>query len=144
MATSEALLQQTLVKMLAQCYPDIVTVLSLSGTRLHGTPKQKAQILSEWYSQGFIKGIFDLQLLLPESKLLNLELKKPFGGTQSPDQKLMESRLHSLGHNYHIIRDIPTVFKLIAESTTTLFRTKQYESYGSKLPIRGIKAYYHI
>ena len=141
--TSEATLQQTLVSTLRACYPEFVLVLSLSGTQLFGTPAQKAQTLDEWRKQGFVKGIFDLQLLLPEGKLLNLELKKPSGGVQSPEQITMEDNLAKLGHNYHLIRDVPHVMSLIAEKTTLVYRQSMYDQFGSKLPI-PVKPYYHL
>jgi hypothetical protein len=140
---SEANLQQTLVSTLRGCFPEFVLVLSLSGTQLRGTAAQKAQVIAEWERQGWVRGIFDLQILMPGGKLLNLELKKPSGGKQSPDQVDMQNNLEAIGHNYHLIRDIPHVMSLIAEQTTLTYRQSMYDQFGSKLPI-PVKPYYHL
>jgi len=123
--SSEALLQQTLVAALRLLYPDLLISLSMSGVSLNGTTKQNSQTMQSLQMQGFIKGLPDLVLYLPNGKLLNLELKKPNGGIQSVDQINVQSKLLSLGHNYHLIRDTQSVFDLIMSHTSNEFRLSQ-------------------
>lgn len=127
MSNLESVSQQTLVSMLRSMYPDLVINLSLNGISLNGlSPQQKAQLIREQKLQGFTNGLPDLLIYLPEGKVLNLELKRPKGNSQSPDQLAIQAKLEALGHNYFLIRDIYDVFKLIAHNTTLEFRKWQY------------------
>jgi hypothetical protein len=99
----------------------------MSGVSLNGSARQNAQTMQALSAQGFIKGLPDLVLYLPDGKLLNLELKKPSGGVQSSDQLVVETKLRALGHTYHIIRSTEQVFDLIAANTSTDFRESQYK-----------------
>lgn len=130
MSNLEAVSQQTLVAMLRAMYPDLVINLSLNGISLAGlSSQQKAQLIREQKLQGFTNGIMDLVIYLPDAQVLNLELKRPRGGSQSPDQLIIQSKLEALGHNYFLIKDIYDVFKLIAERTTPEFRKWQYGTF---------------
>ncbi len=130
MSNLESVSQQTLVSMLREMYPDLVINLSLNGISLNGlSPQQKAQLIREQKLQGMTAGIMDLVIYLPDAQVLNLELKRPRGNSQSPDQLIIQSKLEALGHNYFLIRDIYDVFKLIAERTTTEFRKWQYGTF---------------
>ena len=130
MSNLESVSQQTLVAMLRAMYPDLVINLSLNGISLNGlSPQQKAQLIREQKLQGFTNGIMDIVIYLPDAQVLNLELKRPKGGSQSPDQLVIQAKLEALGHNYFLIRDIYDVFKLIAERTTTEFRKWQYGTF---------------
>jgi len=125
--STEAILQQTVVAMLRVMYQDLVINLSLNGISLEGlTPKQKAQVISQAKREGMETGIQDLSIYLPEAQVLNLEFKRPKGGIQSPDQKLIQSKLIALGHNYHLVRSTEQVFQLIANSTSDKFRKSQF------------------
>ena len=127
MSNLEATSQATLVAMIRSMYPDLIINLSLNGISLNGlSSQQKAQLIREQKLQGFTNGIMDLVIYLPDAQVLNLELKRPKGGSQSPDQSVIQAKLEALGHNYFLIRDIYDVFKLIAERTTTEFRQSQY------------------
>lgn len=127
MSNLESVSQQTLVSLIRNLYPDLVINLSLNGISLNGlSPQQKAQLIREQKLQGFTNGIMDLVIYLPDAQVLNFELKRPKGGSQSPDQLVIQAKLQALGHNYFLIRDIYDVFKLIAERTTTEFRRWQY------------------
>jgi hypothetical protein len=113
-------------------YPDLVINLSLNGISLVGLSlQQKAQLIREQKLQGFTNGIMDLVIYLPDAQVLNLELKRPKGGSQSPDQLVIQAKLEALGHNYFLIRDIYDVFKLIAERTTITFRQSQLEQFAN-------------
>lgn len=127
MSNLESVSQQTLVSMIRSMYPDLVINLSLNGISLNGlSPQQKAQLIREQKLQGFTNGLPDLLIYLPNSQVLNLELKRPKGGSQSSDQLIIQAKLEALGHTYFLIRDIYDVFKLIAERTTIEFRKWQY------------------
>ena len=130
LANLESVLQATTVSMLRSLYPDLVINLSLNGISLDGlTPQQKAQLIREAKSQGMETGIPDLLIYLPNAQILNLEFKRPKGGVQSPDQIAIQTKLSRLGHNYHLVRDYPSVFKLIAEHTSAEFRKSQLDIY---------------
>ena len=130
MSNLESVSQQTIVAMLRAMYPDLVINLSLNGISLNGlSPQQKAQLIREQKLQGFTNGIMDLVIYLPDAQVLNLELKRPKGGSQSPDQLAIQAKLQALGHNYFLIRDIYDVFKLIAERTSIEFRKWQYGTF---------------
>ena len=122
---SEAILQQTLVSMLKQMYPDYVINLSLSGISLNGSAKENAQTMYSMIQQGFSRGMPDLLLYLPNGKVLNMELKTD-KGKQSPDQVDVQNRLTKLGHNYYIIRTVYEAFNAIAKHTEVYDRTFAY------------------
>ena len=122
---SEAILQQTLVSMLKQLYPDYVINLSLSGISLNGSAKENAQTMYSMIQQGFSRGMPDLLLYLPNGKVLNMELKTD-KGKQSPDQVDVQNRLTKLGHNYYIIRTVYEAFNAIAKHTEVYDRTFAY------------------
>ena len=130
MSNLESVSQQTLVALIRNLYPDLVINLSLNGISLNGlSQQQKAQLIREQKLQGFTNGIMDLVIYLPNAQVLNLELKRPKGNSQSPDQLIIQAKLQALGHNYFLIRDIYDVFKLIAERTTTEFSKWQYGTF---------------
>jgi hypothetical protein len=54
---------------------------------------------------GLLKGASDLIVILPNKKLIFVELKMP-KGVQSIEQKDFESRVILLGFEYHIIRSL--------------------------------------
>lgn len=61
---------------------------------------------------GTLSGVSDLILILPNGKLLFLELKIE-KGVQSASQKEFEQRVNLLGFEYHIIRSIEQFKELI-------------------------------
>ena len=127
--STEAILQQTFVHMFRTLYPDLVLNLSLNGISLNGlSALNKAQVISQAKREGMETGIQDLTIYLPEAKVLNLEFKRPNGGVQSEDQKKVEAKLLSLGHNYHLVRSVESIFELIANNTLPDFRYKQFDS----------------
>ena len=123
---SEAILQQTLVSILKNLYPDYVINLSLSGISLNGSAKENAQTMYSLQAQGFSRGMPDLLLYLPNGKVLNMELKTD-KGKQSPDQIDVQHRLAKLGHNYYVIRTVYEAFNAIAEHTHELDRFEQQQ-----------------
>jgi len=60
---------------------------------------------------GLLKGASDLVVIFPNGKLCFVELKTNTG-TQKPEQKDFESRVSSLGYEYHLIRSLDE-FKLL-------------------------------
>ena len=62
---------------------------------------------------GLLKGASDLIVILPNGKLMFVELKQP-KGIQSLEQKDFESRVKILGFEYHIIKSLEEFKILIA------------------------------
>lgn len=125
---TEKMLQQTAVQMIKTLYPELVLNLSLSGIKLNGNYIENAKTIKDLVPQGFQRGMPDLSIYLPKGVVLNLEFKRPNGGVQSPDQKLIESKLKALGHNYHLVRSIEEVFTLISLNTLADFRYTQFDN----------------
>ena len=126
---NEEILQQTFVSMFRTLYPTCVLNLSLNGISLNGlSALTKAQLIAQAKRQGMENGIQDLSIYLPKGVVLNLEFKRPNGGVQSPDQKLIESKLKALGHKYHLVRSIEEVFTLISLNTLADFRYAQFDN----------------
>lgn len=145
LANLESVLQATTVSMLKLLYPDLVINLSLNGISLDGlTPRQKAQLIRDAKLQGMEPGIPDLLIYLPNSQILNLEFKRPDGGVQSPDQIAIQAKLIKLGHNYHIVKDYPSVFKLIAEHTSIEFRKWEYGIYTNSEAFKTLPNATHL
>lgn len=154
MSNSESLFQQTFVSMIRSFYPEFVLNLSLNGISLEGlSTTQRAKLISQAKREGMETGIQDISIYLPNSKVLNLEAKRPRGGVQSKDQKLIEQKLKSLGHTYYLVRTPQEVFELIAEHTTLKYRKQSYsnlintsnynilkEQFGDSL----IKSYFYL
>lgn len=129
MSNSESILQMTAVSMIRILYPQIVINLSLNGISLTGlSPKVKAQLIAQAKREGMEPGVPDILLYLPESKVLNLEFKRPKGGVQSEEQQKIEQKLKQLNHNYHITRNVNQIFKLIADNTSVKFRMQEFKS----------------
>lgn len=127
--STEAILQQTFVHMFRTLYPALILNLSLNGISLNGlSALNKAQLIAQAKREGMETGIQDLTIYLPKGKVLNLEFKRPKGGVQSEDQKLIEFKLKALGHNYHLVRSIEEVFTLIALNTLADFRYAQFDN----------------
>lgn len=127
--SSESILQQTTVAMLRTLYPALVLNLSLNGISLNGlSVTQRAQLIRQAKLEGMEPGIQDLTIYLPDSKVLNLEFKRPKGGVQSADQQTIEAKLRILGHNYYLVRTPEEIFELIAQHTTIAFRQEQFNS----------------
>ena len=126
--STEAILQQTAVQMVRILYPDVLLSLSLSGIKLNGSYIENAKTIKALVPQGFERGLPDLTIYLPEGKVLNLEFKRPNGGVQSEDQKKVEAKLLSLGHNYYLVRSVEHIFELIANNTLPDFRYKQFDN----------------
>lgn len=127
--SSESILQQTTVAMLRTLYPALVLNLSLNGISLNGlSVTQRAQLIRQAKLEGMEPGIQDLTIYLPDSKVLNLEFKRPKGGVQSADQQTIESKLRILGHNYYLVRTPEEIFELIAQHTTIAFRQEQFNN----------------
>ncbi len=125
--TSEAILQQTVFKMVTSLYPDLVFALSLNGIDLSGLSTiQRAKLIADLRKQGLIRGISDFALSIPEGKTLHIELKKP-GRTngQSDDQVIIQNKLEKLGHTYYLCNSVDCVFDAIKQHTTQEFRDSQ-------------------
>lgn len=60
---------------------------------------------------GLLKGASDLIVILPNGKLMFVELKQP-KGIQSLEQKDFENRVKLLGFEYHIVKSLEE-FKIL-------------------------------
>jgi hypothetical protein len=57
-------------------------------------------------------GLPDIMVLV-KGKMIGLEVKKKKGGRTSADQLLMQRRFRRLGHEYHVVRSVDDVQKVI-------------------------------
>jgi hypothetical protein len=64
---------------------------------------------------GLLKGASDLIVILPNGKLMFIELKQP-KGIQSIEQKDFENRVKILGFQYHIIKSLEEFIILISNN----------------------------
>lgn len=56
--------------------------------------------------EGVIAGASDLVVIMPQGKVLFVELKNGKTGRQSPEQKQFAARLAEMGHKYEVWRTI--------------------------------------
>lgn len=132
---TEQLLQQTMVAALRKLYPEFVLNLSLNGISLDGlTPAHKSKIIAQCKREGMVPGIQDISIYLDKGVVLNLELKKPGKGKQSPDQLAVEQQLHKLGHTYYLCDNIDLAFKLVADHTELPYRHECFSQLANSLP----------
>jgi len=61
---------------------------------------------------GLLKGASDLIVILPNSKLIFVELKTE-KGIQSPEQNDFQFRVNELGYEYHLIRSLDEFKKIL-------------------------------
>lgn len=162
---SERILQQSFVGMFRAMYPDWQLILSLSGTALFGTAKQKAMTIDEWKLQGWERGLPDLTICLPKSVTVHFELKKPGKlNDQSPEQVGMQHKLTNLDHHYYVLDDVVDMFAILAQHTDMGARRTAFEQFTATLSqptlselflyfpegtptadvLDAVKPYYHI
>jgi hypothetical protein len=101
-STTERFLQSTCIEYFRDNYPDLLVWSSLSGIKLSGSNKYATIQLEK--QSGFIRGISDLFIALPNGESLHVELKNGSKGKQSIDQIAMQTKLESLDHTYVLIR----------------------------------------
>ena len=133
--TNEATLQRAFVGMFRQFYPSSQLILSLSGTALFGTPKQKKLTINDWISQGWERGLPDLTICLPGSVTVHFELKRPGKlNDQSTEQVDMQAKLTELGHHYYVLDDCTDMFNIIAQHTEHHYRQFCFQQLADALP----------
>jgi hypothetical protein len=59
-----------------------------------------------------IRGVSDIVILLPESRVIWIEIKTKVG-RQSVDQKVFQKMCYDLGHEYHIVRSLDDLKKIL-------------------------------
>lgn len=64
--------------------------------------------MSQLKSMGLRSGVSDLVVLLPQGRVIFLEVKNE-KGRQSDMQKKFEEKVNSLGFDYHIVRSVEDV-----------------------------------
>lgn len=161
---SESQLQCTVVQLLRTLYPDILPILSLSGTALYGTTKQRSSTIAQWKKEGWQAGLPDLSLAIHGGESIHLELKHPNGkGKQSLEQLAVQQQLINLGHNYYLVNSISQVMSIIAEHTLSSHRehcfnqltsgltdplSEQFLHFSSGTPLSEVnsllRTYYHL
>jgi hypothetical protein len=78
---------------------------------LLGGARGAARKMTLFRALGLRSGVSDLVVVLP-GKILFLEIKTPTG-KQSESQKVFQSMVESLGHQYAIARSVEDVIKLL-------------------------------
>lgn len=132
---NEATLQRSFVGMFRVFYPSSQLILSLSGTALFGTPKQKQLTINDWKSQGWERGLPDLTICLPGSVTVHFELKRPGKlNDQSEEQVDMQAKLTKLGHHYYVLDDCTNMFRIIADHTELNYRQECFQQLTDSLP----------
>ncbi|SEA59515.1 VRR-NUC domain-containing protein [Arachidicoccus rhizosphaerae] len=72
---------------------------------------------NKFKAMGVVKGVSDLVLVLPQGRILFIELKTPTG-SQEAAQKEWQAKVQERGHNYIIIRSLEEFKALIAPVLT--------------------------
>ena len=81
------------------------------------SPDTYVQSIGRYIKHEYVpSGLPDIMILV-EGKMIGLEVKKPKGGRTSPDQLLMKKRFELLGHEYHVVRSLEDVQKVIHTPT---------------------------
>lgn len=62
--------------------------------------------INQHKNMGYAKGQPDLVVIMPQGKVLFVELKNGKTGRQSPEQKQFAARLAEMGHKYEVWRTI--------------------------------------
>ena len=102
---SESVLHATCVSYFRATYPNMLLWNSLSGINLSNT-KDRHQEITKLKREGWIKGIPDIYIALPNGESLHVEFKTDSKNSkQSLEQIEMENKLVSLGHRYEIVRN---------------------------------------
>ena len=130
---TERILHSTFVSIFRSIYPNFQLILSLSGTSLAGSAKQKSLTINEWKQQGWERGLPDLTIALPRSVTIHLELKRPGGGKQSTEQVAVQAKLTRLGHHYYVVDDIMDMFAIIADHTNPADRQFEFTQFTASL-----------
>lgn len=145
MSTNEATLQRSFVGMFRAFYPSSQLILSLSGTALFGTPKQKQLTINDWKSQGWERGLPDLTICLPGSVTVHFELKRPGKlNDQSTEQVDMQHKLTNLGHHYYVLDDCTNMFSTIADHTQLNYRQECFQQLTDSLPTTLVEPFLYF
>ena len=134
MASNESELSRICTSAIAQLYPDYLLFLSLSGISLPGTITQKSAIITSLKREGFIKGIPDFSIMVPNGYVVHVELKHPNGkGTQSPSQQSIQQLLLRLGHNYYLEHTLAGVLLAMSNHISVIDRQSCFDQLVSTI-----------
>ena len=114
-AQSEHQLQSICIQYFKDKFPDYLMWASLNGIKLSG--KDKYGTINKEKQAGFLKGVPDTTVCLPDSITLHIEFKT-VKGKQSPEQVAVEAKLEAMGHYYHIIKTFTEFKELINQYIT--------------------------
>jgi len=105
----ERILQEACIKWFRFQYPKFVRLLFAvpNGTKLPGTPKQRAIMGARLKREGLVPGVADLFFSVASGELhgLYIETKTPIG-TQSDEQIAFEAEVIEQGYGYVITTSI--------------------------------------
>lgn len=73
--------------------------------------KRDAREAKKLKDTGLLPGVSDL-IVIHNGQVLFVEVKKPSGGRQEPEQKDFQSRVEALGFKYYLVRSLDE-FKLV-------------------------------
>lgn len=109
---SEHMLQSICLQYTREVYPHVLMWASLNGIKLDG--KNKYGTIAKEKQAGFVKGVPDTTICIPNGVTLHVEFKTPVG-KQSPEQIVIQTKLESLDHLYFIIRTFQEFKELLQQ-----------------------------
>jgi hypothetical protein len=95
-------IQKSIVRYFKREYPEYI---------IFSTNNEACYRSSYFLESGVLQGVSDLVIVLP-NKVLFVELKTT-QGRQSKSQKEFETKINSLGYDYHVIRSLDDFKELI-------------------------------
>jgi hypothetical protein len=102
---SESSIQISVVKFLERfARPEIIWFAVPNGDLRH------PRVAMRLKSQGVKPGVPDLHFLLPGGKSVYIEMKRPKGGVESPDQIMFKRKAYDLGHEVHLCTSLEQAF----------------------------------
>jgi hypothetical protein len=131
--TGEDKLQAEVIYLTKKLFPNLIIFSHLEGTDLSQC-KNKWQLINKSKQMGQLKGVPDLQVLMPEGKTIYLEAKV---GTniQSKEQIEFEQKAKGLGHNYHVFYSKERVINILLDSLNLDY------DYVRELSISGVEEF---
>lgn len=85
-----------------------------NGSKLAGTPDQRARAGARLKADGMVPGFPDLLVYAPDGRMGHIEVKAE-GAYQQQTQKDCQARLADMGHLYAVCRSIADVDETLAE-----------------------------
>lgn len=102
---TERQVQRAILQMCGALFPDVYIHHSPNGSKLAGSPKDRAISGGILKGDGCKAGFPDLQFIW-RGGIAFIEVKKPKGATVSPEQKAVHARLTELGWPITIAKSV--------------------------------------